>query len=109
MSEKGILSVELRPKKHIGKLLERTRKLRSLTADEVAVRCNVTRGRIYQWEKQTFILPKNLPTLSAALDISFTVLLNENGPRPSSKKIALYKNRHNVPRTLLGCDALATV
>jgi transcriptional regulator with XRE-family HTH domain len=97
-------------KKHIGKLLERTRKSRGLTADEVAVRCNVTRGRIYQWEKQTFILPKNLPPLSAALSIPLTVLLNENGPRPtSSKKITVYKNRQTFPRTLLGCVAADTV
>jgi transcriptional regulator with XRE-family HTH domain len=73
-------------KKHIGKLLERTRRLRGLTADEVAVRCNVTRGRVYQWEKQSFVLPKNLPLLSVALALPLRVLLDENGPRPSSSK-----------------------
>ena len=103
------MDLGLQRKKHIGKLLEKTRKYRGLTADEVAVRCNVTRGRIYQWEKQDFVLPKNLPLLSAALGLPLTMLLGENGPRPSSKKIALYKNRHNGPRTLLGCDDMAAV
>lgn len=103
------MDLGLQGKKHIGKLLERTRVSRRLKAAVIAVQCNISRGRYYQWEKQIFILPKNLMLLSRAMSLSLTVLLNENGPRPPSKKITMYKNRQTFPRTLLGCVAADTV
>lgn len=68
-------------------MLELARKVRGLSADKVAESCNVTRGRVYQWEKEAFILPKNLRPLSAALGIPLQMLVAENGSRPRSKKI----------------------
>lgn len=88
---KGNKQVGIVRLKHIGKMLETARKMRGLTADTVAERCNVTRGRVYQWEKQKFVLPKNFPLLSAALGIPLDLLVAENGRRPASKKIPLSK------------------
>lgn len=72
-------------RKHIGRLLESARKIRRLKADDVAQRCNVNRSNYYKWEKQAFILPKNLPLLSGALKVPLTVLLSENGSRHLKK------------------------
>ena len=65
--------------KHIGKLIKASREKRKMSVPALAVLCNVTRGRIYQWEKQRFILPKQLPLLAAALLIRLTELEYENG------------------------------
>lgn len=81
-------------RKHIGNLLEIARRIRGLSADEIARRCNVTRGRVYQWEKQRFVLPKNLPALSAALGVPLKVLIAANGGRPP-KKIQMSKKKHH--------------
>lgn len=70
-------SLEMR-KKHIGKLLEEARKRRNLTADEVGRRCNVSRSRVYQWEKQRSVLPKNIEPLAKALGIPKSKLEAEN-------------------------------
>ena len=80
-------------KKHIGRLLETARKIRGLTADLVALNCNVTRGRVYQWEKQTFVMSKNLPALAATLQVPLHMLIAENGKRPL-KKSQLSKIKH---------------
>jgi transcriptional regulator with XRE-family HTH domain len=73
--------------KHIGRLLETARKIRGLTADLVALSCNVTRGRVYQWEKEKFVLPKNLPSLAAILQMPLSMLIAENGQRPLKKNV----------------------
>lgn len=73
-------------KKDIGNLLKMAREIRRLTAGEVGKRCNVTRGRVYQWEKEKFVLPKNLPALAAALKVPLEMLEAENGRRPPLKK-----------------------
>jgi transcriptional regulator with XRE-family HTH domain len=81
--------------KHIGKELERARKHLSdlgVTAGRIAKRCNVSRSRLYQWERQTFILPKNLRALAMALGIPHSVLVALNGPRPPSKKPPAVQN-----------------
>lgn len=72
--------------KHIGRLIEARRRARKLSADQLAVACNVSRSRIYQWEKDTRIMPKNLPALARALGLPISALLAENGPRPVKGK-----------------------
>jgi len=81
----GLSKVPDGRQKHIGRLLETARKIRGLTADLVAEHCNVTRGRVYQWEKEKFVLPKNLPALSAVLHVPLGMLVSENGQRVSKK------------------------
>lgn len=72
--------MEVRRKRHIGRLLERARKNRGLSADQVAVQCNVNRSCVYQWEKRTYVMPKNLSDLSSALRLPLRVLQEENAP-----------------------------
>lgn len=69
---------DMRQKKHIGKLLKEARLRRKLSADEVGRRCNVSRSRIYEWEKQRYVFPKNLPLLAKALRIARAKLEAEN-------------------------------
>lgn len=64
--------------KHIGRLIKQARKKKHLKAEDVAVRCNVSRSRVYQWELSKSVLPKNLKSLSEALDISLKRLRDEN-------------------------------
>jgi len=71
-------SPEMRPKKHIGKLLKEARLRRKLTAEEVGKRCNVSRSRVYQWEKQRYVFPKNIEPLAKALNIPKSKLEAEN-------------------------------
>jgi len=54
----------------IGEAIKRARKRLKKTADEVAAEMNVSRSRVYQWEAQEYVFPKNLPRLSATLKIS---------------------------------------
>lgn len=54
----------------IGEAIKRARKKLNMTADQVAAELNVSRSRVYQWEAQEYVFPKNLPGLSAALKIS---------------------------------------
>jgi len=68
----------MRPKKHIGKLLKEARLRRKLTAEEVGKRCNVSRSRVYQWEKQRYVFPKNIEPLAKALNIPKSKLEAEN-------------------------------
>ena len=70
-------SSEMR-KKHIGKLLKEARLRRKLSAEEVARRCNVSRSRVYQWEKQRHVFPKNIEPLAKALNIPKSKLEAEN-------------------------------
>lgn len=65
-------------KKHIGKLLKEARLRRKLSAEEVGRRCNVSRSRIYQWEKQRYVFPKNIEPLAKALNIPKSKLEAEN-------------------------------
>lgn len=65
----------------IGEVLKRAREKKGLSADEVAALCNVSRSRVYQWEGSDFILRKNFPALSAALDLSIKYLNRVNGER----------------------------
>lgn len=54
----------------IGEAIKKARKRLKLTADQVAAEVNVSRSRVYQWEAQDYVFPKNLPRLSQALKIS---------------------------------------
>ena len=69
---------EMGKKKHIGKLLKEARLRRKLTAEEVGRRCNVSRSRIYAWERQRYVFPKNLGPLATALRIAKAKLEAEN-------------------------------
>lgn len=66
----------------IGVLLKCARMKLKLSADEVGSRCNVSRSRVYQWEAETYVFPKNLPTLSAALHIPVSRLKAANRHPP---------------------------
>lgn len=79
------VSFDNRHKKQIGFFIRAARKIKGLTADQVADRCNVSRSRVYQWEQQAYVLPKNLKPLSGALQIPVKTLEAENGPRPPKK------------------------
>lgn len=69
-------------KKHIGKLLKEARLRRKLTAEEVGRRCNVSRSRVYEWEKQRYVFHKNIPPLAKALRIAKSKLEAENLTKP---------------------------
>lgn len=71
-------SSDMGKKKHIGKLLKEARLRRKLTADEVGRRCNVSRSRVYEWEKQRYVFHKNLGPLAKALRIALAKLEAEN-------------------------------
>ncbi len=89
--------------KHIGRLIYFGRVFQHLTADEVARRCNVTRSRVYQWEQQDFILPKNLAPLAVALGLPLRTLELANGAKPKRQK-----NQHLSKIRLNGaCDLAA--
>jgi transcriptional regulator with XRE-family HTH domain len=70
-------SSEMR-KKHIGKLLKEARLRRKLSAEEVGRRCNLSRSRIYQFEKERSIISKNIEPLAKALNIPKSKLEAEN-------------------------------
>jgi transcriptional regulator with XRE-family HTH domain len=82
--------------KHIGRLVQSGRKIRGLTADEVARHCNVTRGRVYQWEKEKFILPKNLSGLSEVLKVPLPLLVAENGKKQPARATSSQKKACTV-------------
>jgi len=65
-------------KKHIGKLLKEARLRRKLSAEEVGRRCNLSRSRIYQFEKERSIISKNIEPLAKALNIPKSKLEAEN-------------------------------
>lgn len=72
-------AMPVRHKQKIGELLKRAREHRKLSADDVARQCNVSRSRVYQWEAQNYVFPKNLPALSAVLHIPIKRLKATNG------------------------------
>lgn len=65
-------------KKTIGEVIKRARIRLNLTAEEVAVECNVSRSRVYQWEAGEYVFPKNLPALSRVLQVSQRTLKATN-------------------------------
>ena len=69
---------EMGKKKHIGKLLKEARLRRKLSAEEVGRRCNVSRSRIYAWEKERYVSRKNIQSLAKALRIAKAKLEAEN-------------------------------
>lgn len=77
-------------KKHIGKLIKEARKQKRLRADDVAVFCNVSRSRVYQWEAADSILPKNLKSLSVALRVPVGVLSAANKKNMSESNTIQY-------------------
>lgn len=74
--------LEMIKKKSISDVIKAARTRLKLSADDVAARCNVSRSRVYQWEAQGYVFPKNLPALSAALQVPVRRLKATNG-RPS--------------------------
>lgn len=80
----------------IGGVIMLARKIRRLKADEVAKHCNVSRGRVYQWERQTYILPKNLRNLAEVLHVPLEMLEAANGSRGSKKRAHCLK-KHIAP------------
>lgn len=88
-------------KKHIGNAILARRLEKNITAIAMAIACNVSRGRIYQWEKQDYILPKNFPIISKALDVPLRWLLAANAHKPRRKKhrkTGMFKKRHAVQK-----------
>ncbi len=71
-------------KKHIGILIKSQRMALNMSADEVAEACNVSRSRVYQWEAAPYIFPKNLRSLSEALQIPLARLQAANGERTAA-------------------------
>lgn len=69
-------------KEPIGALLKCARMRLELSADDVGLRCNVSRSRVYQWEAGSYVFPKNLPVLSEALNIPLGKLQALNGHPP---------------------------
>lgn len=65
----------------IGVLLKLARKRKKISADAAAEGCNVSRSCWYQWEKGTYVFPKNFPAISATLGIPITRLRDANGKR----------------------------
>jgi transcriptional regulator with XRE-family HTH domain len=67
-----------RRRKHIGKILKEARIRKKLKAEDVGKRCNVSRSRVYQWEKGRHVFEKNIPALAKVLGIPVEVLEREN-------------------------------
>ena len=65
-------------RKNIGKILKEARIKKNLDATEVGRRCNVSRSRVYQWEKGRYVFEKNIPALAKTLGIPAEVLEREN-------------------------------
>lgn len=62
----------------IGQVIKAARVRLKLTADEVGEACNVSRSRVYQWEAEKYVFPKNLKALSATLRVSVKRLQEVN-------------------------------
>ncbi len=75
-------------KERIGEVIRGKRKRLGLQAEIIAAHCNVSRGRVYQWEQNGYILPKNLPALSLVLNIPMKRLLAANGSRARSQPVS---------------------
>lgn len=72
-------------KERIGEVIRGKRKRLGLQAEHIAAHCNVSRGRVFQWEQDDYILPKNLPALSLVLGIPMKRLQAANGSRAKSQ------------------------
>ena len=77
----------VRRKKTIGQIINAARIKKGLKAEEVGEACNVSRARVYMWEKKRHIIAKNLKHLSAVLGIPLKRLEKANGPPPIHRKI----------------------
>ena len=75
-------------KRSIGDVIKKAREKKELRADAVAVLCYVSRARVYQWEKDTYIHPKNLLFLAEALGLKLKYLQAINGERTSEQPAA---------------------
>lgn len=65
----------------LGQLIRDTRQRRRITVVDLAAKCNVTRGQVHNWERDTYILPKNLDALARALNLPVASLWQANGKR----------------------------
>lgn len=65
-------------RKPIGIVLKDARLRKGLKADDVAAFCNVSRSRVYQWEADIYVFPKNLPALAAVLGVPIKKLKAAN-------------------------------
>jgi transcriptional regulator with XRE-family HTH domain len=65
-------------RRHIGKILKAARVKKNLRAEDVGKRCNVSRSRVYQWEKGRHVFEKNIPALAKVLGIPVETLEREN-------------------------------
>lgn len=72
------MAIRKHRQRHIGKVLKTARIRLHLSAEEVGHRCNVSRSRVYQWEAERYVFPKNLPMLALALRLSLKRLQAEN-------------------------------
>lgn len=68
-------------KQTVGELIKSVRKQQNLRAEVVAEYCNVSRERVFQWERGDFILEKNFEGISEALGISIRRLKLANAKR----------------------------
>ena len=69
----------------IGDVLKRAREKQELKAEEVAARCDITRGQYYQWEAADHLLKKNIKRVAKALGLSEAYLTRiNNGGRDNS-------------------------
>lgn len=68
-------------KKRIGEVIKQARVRMNLKAEDVARACNVSRSRVYLWEQDDYVFPKNLAALSQALQIPVARLKAVNGQR----------------------------
>lgn len=56
-------------KETIGQVIKAARKRLKMKAEDVAQECNVSRSRLYKWEAEKYIMPKNLGALSRVLRV----------------------------------------
>lgn len=71
-------------KKPIGEVIKARRQKLKLKAEDVALKCNVSRSRVYQWERQSRVVEKNLKTLALALQMPLGRLKAANGQRETA-------------------------
>lgn len=65
----------------IGAIIKAARVRRKLRAEDVAARCNVSRANVYLWEGGTYIMSKNLGTLSRELGVPLKKLIEANSKK----------------------------
>jgi transcriptional regulator with XRE-family HTH domain len=69
----------MRKQQKIGQVIKAARVKLELSAEDVAAKCNVSRSRVYQWESQDYVMPKNFTALANALNIPVKLLERSNG------------------------------